>query len=167
MASASKVVFILGAGPRIGISVAKRFLKDGYKVAIGKRNPRTLQDPELKDMYSVAVDVSQPSSVASAFKEVTENLGIPQLVVYNGEKLWQCSRGHLSLAVISNSIILAAATFPADPTNPFTIAPDAFQQDIAVNATGAYAALYHATSRFLQLKEQDRTVALDLLQLEI
>jgi NAD(P)-dependent dehydrogenase (short-subunit alcohol dehydrogenase family) len=84
-------MFILGAGPHIGISVAKRFLKDGYKVAIGKRNPRSLQDPKLKDMYSVAVDLSQPSSVASAFKEVSENLGIPQLVVYNGEKLWQCS----------------------------------------------------------------------------
>jgi NAD(P)-dependent dehydrogenase (short-subunit alcohol dehydrogenase family) len=84
-------MFILGAGPHIGISVAKRFLKDGYKVVIGKRNPRSLQDPELKDMYSVAVDLSQPSSVASAFKEVSENLGIPQLVVYNGEKLWQCS----------------------------------------------------------------------------
>ncbi|KAH1792065.1 hypothetical protein KXV95_003972 [Aspergillus fumigatus] len=82
MGSASKVVFILGAGPRIGISVAKRFLKDGYKVAIGRRNPRSLQDPELKDMYSVAADLSQPSSVASAFKEVSENLGIPQLMPY-------------------------------------------------------------------------------------
>jgi NAD(P)-dependent dehydrogenase (short-subunit alcohol dehydrogenase family) len=51
-------MFILGAGPHIGISVAKRFLKDGYKVAIGKRNPWSLQDPELKDMYSVAVDLS-------------------------------------------------------------------------------------------------------------
>jgi hypothetical protein len=69
--------------------------------------------------------------------------------------------GHLLLAINSNSIILAAlATFLADPTNPFTIAPEAFQQGIAVNATGAYAALYHATSGFLWLKEQDRTVAL-------
>lgn len=75
----SKVVFILGSGPRIGTAVAKRFLQEGYKVAIGKRTT----DAVLEGVLTVKLDVASNESVAQAFREVEEKLGFPNVVVYN------------------------------------------------------------------------------------
>jgi NAD(P)-dependent dehydrogenase (short-subunit alcohol dehydrogenase family) len=81
-----RVLFILGGGPRIGYSVAKRFVREGYKVAIGRRTPAGAEDhKDLEGVFFVAVDVSSRDSIRLAFGEVTAKLGIPNVVVYNGE----------------------------------------------------------------------------------
>ena len=36
--AANKVVLILGAGPRVGTAVAKKFASEGYKVAVASRS---------------------------------------------------------------------------------------------------------------------------------
>jgi NAD(P)-dependent dehydrogenase (short-subunit alcohol dehydrogenase family) len=82
----SKVLFILGGGPRIGYSVAKRFVQEGYKVAIGRRTLAVVKaHEELKGALSVVVDVSNRDSIELAFHEVATKLGVPNVVVYNGE----------------------------------------------------------------------------------
>lgn len=71
-------ISILGGGPRIGHSVARKFLQEGYKVAIGRRNLQETTD-------STGLDVTKPVSVEAAFREVESKLGIPNVVVYNGK----------------------------------------------------------------------------------
>lgn len=89
----SKVLLILGGGPRIGHAVAKRFLEDGYRVAIGRRHPGDAKDPEqLKEILHVTVDVARRESVESAFNEVKAKLGVPNVVVYNGKNAPKTSR---------------------------------------------------------------------------
>ena len=39
----NKTCIILGAGPKIGTAVAKRFLKAHYKIALGARGKNTLE----------------------------------------------------------------------------------------------------------------------------
>ncbi|KAL2157293.1 hypothetical protein VTH06DRAFT_6231 [Thermothelomyces fergusii] len=114
-----KVLFILGGGPRIGHAVAKKFLSQGYKVAIGRRNA---EKTELDGVLPVQVDVTKPDTIEEAFREVESKLGAPSAVVYNA----------------------AALTFPPD-NDPFGVDPAAFRRDLAVNVDGAYAALHHAT----------------------
>lgn len=83
---AQKVIFILGGGPRIGHSVAQKFLHQGYKVAIGRRNVQDTADSTgLDGVVSVYLDVTKPESVEAAFREVESKLGIPNVVVYNGK----------------------------------------------------------------------------------
>ncbi|KAL2432253.1 hypothetical protein ABEF95_004403 [Exophiala dermatitidis] len=135
-----KVLFILGGGPRIGHSVAKRFLQDGYKVAIGRRHPPSDKnhpdaDPELtKKVLFVAVDVASRESIHFAFNQVQAKLRYPNVVVYNAADL----------------------TFPANADDPFAISPADFEQDLAVNASGGYSALHHASRGFLSLLKTNR-----------
>lgn len=83
-----KVLFIIGGGPRIGHSVAKKFIKGGYQVAIGRRNVKETAGAEwLEGVVPVYTDVSKPESVEAAFREVQAKLGTPNVVVYNGKCL--------------------------------------------------------------------------------
>lgn len=83
-----KVLFIIGGGPRIGHSVAKKFIKEGYQVAIGRRNVKETAGAEgLEGVVPVYTDVSKPESVEAAFREVETKLGTPNVVVYNGKCL--------------------------------------------------------------------------------
>jgi NAD(P)-dependent dehydrogenase (short-subunit alcohol dehydrogenase family) len=81
----SKVLFILGAGPRIGWSVAGKFKSKGYKVAVGSRNPN-VERATSDGFLPVTVDVTKSESVESAFAKVKGELGVPNVVVYNGMK---------------------------------------------------------------------------------
>jgi NAD(P)-dependent dehydrogenase (short-subunit alcohol dehydrogenase family) len=84
MAASKGVLFILGGGPRIGHSVAAKFLKEGYQVAIGRRTISPLTETNLSGAISIKVDVTKTESVAEAFHKVKAELGIPNVVVYNG-----------------------------------------------------------------------------------
>ncbi|KAL2130341.1 hypothetical protein VTI74DRAFT_6592 [Chaetomium olivicolor] len=114
-----KVLFILGGGPRIGHAVAQKFLTQGYKVAIGRRNT---DKTNLEGALPVYVDVTKPETIEAAFREVESKLGVPNVVVYNA----------------------AALTFPPE-NDPFGVQPADFTRDLAVNTGNAYAALHHAT----------------------
>jgi len=79
----SNVLFILGAGPRIGWSVATKFKAEGYTVAVGSRNPN-VQKAKDDGFLPVTVDVTKTEAIESAFAFVKKELGVPNVVVYNG-----------------------------------------------------------------------------------
>jgi NAD(P)-dependent dehydrogenase (short-subunit alcohol dehydrogenase family) len=79
----SPVILILGAGPKIGQSVAGAFAAKGYKVAVAARS---IENGIGDNGYlGIKLDLSVPANVESAFTTVTEKLGIPSVVVYNGK----------------------------------------------------------------------------------
>jgi NAD(P)-dependent dehydrogenase (short-subunit alcohol dehydrogenase family) len=47
----SPIAFIISAGPGVGITVARRFAKEGYKVGIASRNPDVESD-EKEDLLA-------------------------------------------------------------------------------------------------------------------
>ena len=76
------IILIIGAGPNVGTAVAKKFASNGYKVA---KAARSLSDGVQKDgSHHVRADLSNPENVPRIFHEVKKNLGIPNIVVYNG-----------------------------------------------------------------------------------
>lgn len=82
MSAQSPVILILGAGPNIGINVARVFAAKGYKVALASRS---LKDQEsTADQLNIPSDLSNPDSVVDAFSKVKAALGTPSVVVYNG-----------------------------------------------------------------------------------
>lgn len=83
MPGAPPVILILGSGPNIGQRVAQSFAEKGYKVALASRS---LTDGDnTTDQVKISTDLSSPDSVISVFSKVKELLGIPSVVVYNGE----------------------------------------------------------------------------------
>lgn len=83
MSSSAKILYVIGAGPRVGWGIAEKFRNEGYKVAVGSRNPDELS--ALRDGFvPIRVDAADPASIASSFTTVREKLGIPNFVVFNG-----------------------------------------------------------------------------------
>jgi NAD(P)-dependent dehydrogenase (short-subunit alcohol dehydrogenase family) len=76
------VLLLLGAGPRIGKSLASAFAAKGYKIALVARSIR--EDDSTPYQLKIKVDLSDPSSIPSIFSKVIEVLGLPTIVVYNG-----------------------------------------------------------------------------------
>lgn len=84
--SPQRVAFILGAGPRIGWGIASKPMKNGYHVAWGSRTSNSLRALGLEEckLLAVPVNVSDISSVQAAFAHVKKDVGIPNVVIYNG-----------------------------------------------------------------------------------
>ena len=82
--SSSKILLILGAGGRVGASVASLFSKNGYSVAIAARS---LEDNTVNEAgyLQIRVDFSKLEAVAPTFEKVRKKFGSPpSVVVYNG-----------------------------------------------------------------------------------
>jgi 3-oxoacyl-[acyl-carrier protein] reductase len=76
--SSDGVVFVTGGNRGIGLAIAKRFAKDGFKVAISYRD----QKPN-EDFYLVKADVTDTKSIDAAIDEIEKNLGPLEIVVIN------------------------------------------------------------------------------------
>jgi short-subunit dehydrogenase len=84
-----KVLLIVGAGPGISLSTARKFGKEGFKVALIARRPDALKHYEAelsKDRIKVKGfpgDVSSEESLQSAIAEVIDTFGKIDVLLYN------------------------------------------------------------------------------------
>lgn len=130
--SASPVLLLLGAGPKLGTVIPEAFSNAGYKVALVARSLSDgLQD---NGYYHVQADFNRPECIPEVFKKVKQNVGIPTVVVYNAVQ-YQLD----------------------DPADPFaSLAPEnvsKFHTAVAVNGTTPLIALHHAINCFRSLPE--------------
>jgi NAD(P)-dependent dehydrogenase (short-subunit alcohol dehydrogenase family) len=84
-----KVAAVLGVGPGLGVAVAQRFAHEGFAVGLMARGEENLtaarEEVEGSGGTALAVtaDATDAASVASAFNRVREELGAPEVFVYN------------------------------------------------------------------------------------
>ena len=84
-----KVAAIVGVGPGLGAAIARRFAREGYSVGLMARDKGKLSElqREVRDEGGAAevfpVDATDPASVEQAFGRVREELGDPEVLVYN------------------------------------------------------------------------------------
>ena len=84
-----KVAVVLGVGPGLGATVARRFAREGFAVGLMARGEESLAAAREEvegsggTALSVAADATDAASVASAFDRVREELGEPEIFVYN------------------------------------------------------------------------------------
>ncbi len=80
----AETVLIVGAGPGLSASVARRFAREGAKVALAARNPGKLADLAAEvDARTYACDVTDPTAVEDMVAQVTQDLGAPEVVLFN------------------------------------------------------------------------------------
>jgi NAD(P)-dependent dehydrogenase (short-subunit alcohol dehydrogenase family) len=117
--ASNSVVIILGAGPRIGQSLAEKFASDGYKIVVASRTgTNTTND---KGFLSLKADFSKPESIPTLFDAVKVEFNTaPSVVVYNA----------------------AALTAPKDSI--FSISAESVTSDLNVNTISPYVAAQQA-----------------------
>lgn len=131
--AAKPVVLILGAGPRVGASVAEKFASNGYKVALASRKGSgTTTD---KGFLSLKADFTKPDSIPALFDAVkTEFHTSPSVVVYNA----------------------AALTPPPDNASIFSISAESVASDLNVNTISPYVAAQQAVRAWGTLPKETK-----------
>ena len=80
----TETALIVGAGGGLSASLARRFAKEGVKVALAARDAAKLSALcEETGAKAYGCDASDPAAVADLFKAVTADLGEPDIAVYN------------------------------------------------------------------------------------
>ncbi|KAF5472657.1 hypothetical protein F2P56_009356 [Juglans regia] len=121
-ASARGIAAIVGVGPKLGRSIARRFAHEGYTVAILARDLGRLSRfadeiarEEKAQVFAIRIDCSDSKSVKEAFEGVL-SLGFVEVLVYNAYK-------------------------PAMSWNPINFTDvriDSFEKSLAVSSVGAF-----------------------------
>ena len=84
-----KTIVVVGAGQGLGNHVAERFAKEDFRVVLVARRSEALaeyqKDFEAKgyETSTIACDVTDAESVKNAFGKIHEEVGTPDVLVYN------------------------------------------------------------------------------------
>ena len=84
-----RVAAVLGVGPGLGAALARRFAGEGFAIAMMARREDSLariRQDIVNDggtALPVSTDATDADSVAAAFKRVRDELGDPEVLVYN------------------------------------------------------------------------------------
>lgn len=84
-----KVAAVLGVGPGLGAAIARRFVGEGFAVGLMARREEGLAEirQEIESdggtALPVPADATDPDSVSAAFERVRDELGDPEVFVYN------------------------------------------------------------------------------------
>ena len=81
--SAKRVCVVVGVGPGNGAACVRRFVADGFAVAMLARSDLSVLEKELPQAKAFSCDVADEASIKRALAEVVATLGAPEVVVYN------------------------------------------------------------------------------------
>lgn len=135
---------IIGAGQRVGQAVADAFAKAGYNVAVASRSGKV-----SGDYKHFSFDATKPESAADLFAEVRESVGIPSVVIYNGQhppKQYSCIYTDIRLAY--------GAAYGFKKGKPVDV--QGFNADMHVNATTPFTSAMEAIKGFEELKSNGK-----------
>ena len=119
-------LLLVGAGPGLGMAVARRFAVGGYQVTLMARSTDrlgdlagTLADTGAK-INTVAADASDPDGLGARMRELYLENGAPGVIVYNAvmgapDRLLSSSVAHLQTAYsvdVISAIVVAAGGRP-------------------------------------------------------
>jgi short-subunit dehydrogenase len=82
---ADPICVVTGVGPGTGSSVARRFAKGGYRVALLARTQERLSalERELPEARAYACDVADASQVEETIAKIERDLGSPSVLIHN------------------------------------------------------------------------------------
>jgi short-subunit dehydrogenase len=120
-------LLLVGAGPGLGMAVARRFARGGYRVTLVARSTDTLSGlaDTLADtgarVETVSADASDPDGLGTRIGDLYRSPGAPGLIVYNAvmgapDQLLTSSVAHLQTAYavdVIGAIVVAQVVAPA------------------------------------------------------
>jgi short-subunit dehydrogenase len=102
-------LLLVGAGPGLGMAVARRFAVGGYQVTLVARSTDGLRDlagtlaGTGATISTIAADASDPDGLGDRIRELYAGNGAPGVIVYNAvmgapDRLLSSSAAHLQAA---------------------------------------------------------------------
>ena len=95
---------VIGAGPGIGVSVARRFARQGLPIGVVARSRSTvdaaltaLADTNVGTHGEIA-DAADESALRAALDQIVEHFGLPDVLVYNAAVIQWDTVGELTAA---------------------------------------------------------------------
>ena len=95
---------VIGAGPGIGVSVARRFAREGLPIGVVARSRSTV-DAALGalagtnvDTHGELADAADESALRGALDQIVQRLGLPDVLVYNAAVIQWDAVGELTVA---------------------------------------------------------------------
>lgn len=126
----SKVSIIFGAGPNIGLSVAKKLLSNGFKVVTVSRHESIDLKHDSSVYKHIKADLNDYKLVNKVFDETRKTFGEPNTVIYN-----------------------AYLHKPSTPQDPFTVDSDKLSKTFNVNIITFYESIKESLKSFDKLPE--------------
>jgi short-subunit dehydrogenase len=120
-------LLLIGAGPGLGLAVARRFAIGGYRVTLAARSADRLGDlaGSLADtgaeIGTIEVDASDPEGVRARMTQLYRGAGAPGVIIYNAvmgapDQLLTASVEHLQAAYavdVISAVVVAQVAAPA------------------------------------------------------
>ena len=120
-------LLLIGAGPGLGMAVARRFAAGGYRVTLVARSTDGLGQLAAgmagsgAQVDTVSADASDPEALGARIGELYNDQGAPGLIIYNAvmgapDKLLTSSVEHLQTAYavdVIGAIVVAQVAAPA------------------------------------------------------
>jgi len=104
-----ETALIVGAGAGLSASLARRFAREGIRVAVAARNVEKLADfTKETGARAFACDAADPQQVARLFEDVEKSLGAPDVVVYNASARARGPLVDLDPAEVERAIAVSA-----------------------------------------------------------
>ncbi|KAK9341970.1 hypothetical protein V1522DRAFT_439097 [Lipomyces starkeyi] len=139
MHNVAPVVLILGAGPRIGASVAEKFVSNGYEVAVASRSGTGTKT--AKGFLSLKADFTMSDSIPALFDAVkTKCHAAPSVVVYNAATLTPPPH----------------PPPPRDKDSVLSVSAESVASDLNVNTISPYVAAQQAISGWETLPKETK-----------
>ncbi len=85
----NRVAFIVGVGPGLGAAVARRFAREGFRVALVARSPEFIGElsHELSSLgqpaLALVANADRPAEISAAIAEARKQLGAISVLVHN------------------------------------------------------------------------------------
>ncbi len=120
-------LLLVGAGPGLGMAVARRFAAGGYRVTLVARGTDGLGDLAAAlagtgaEISTIAADAGDPDGLRARMRELYLRHGAPGVIVYNAvmgapDRLLSSSAAHLQAAYsvdVIGAIVVAQVAAPA------------------------------------------------------
>ena len=99
---------VVGVGPELEIAVARRFAREGYRLALIARTPEKLDLADL-EATTYAADAASQESLEQAFATIERDLGPVDVLVYNAAEFALGRPGELQPADFAHSLMVNVA----------------------------------------------------------
>jgi short-subunit dehydrogenase len=120
-------LLLVGAGPGLGMAVARRFAAGGYRVTLVARSTDGLRDlagtlaGTGAEINTIVADASDPDGLGARMRELYLGNGAPGVIVYNAvmgapDRLLSSTAAHLQTAYsvdVISAIVVAQEAAPA------------------------------------------------------
>ncbi len=125
------LMVLVGMGPGLGLSLAYRFAKEGYRIAFMARRldaVKTVTDKLRKEglpTWGFGVDAADPGSLQAAFRSIYGSLGQPDVLIFNASVFREMVPSKLASedlekefrGMVSGFLVSAQAVIPSMTAN--------------------------------------------------